>query len=212
MSREALTTVVQRSISDPAFRRQLATEPTIALGAYDLTADEFSALRSRDAGRLTALGVDLRMSKVFTLDPGVLGSGSITSVEPRDVAPVWIGDYAQISTGVQSPDAIDRNLALSDDSTTSGGVQSPDAMDRNLALSDLSVHSGAVQSPDAIERNLSLSTGSVEPRDVAPTWIGDGSETPAVHTFSGDDNPGPVLGSNDDPGPQLHLLGSDFQQ
>jgi hypothetical protein len=180
MSREALTTVVQRSISDPAFRRQLATDPTIALGAYDLTADEFSALRSRDSGRLTALGVDLRMSKVFTLDPGVLGSGSITSVEPRDVAPVWIGDYAQISTGVQSPDAIDRNLALS----------------------DLSAHSGAVQSPDAIERNLSLSTGSVEPRDIAPTWIGDGSETHDVPAQIGDDTPGP----------QLHLLGSDFQQ
>jgi hypothetical protein len=137
MSKEALTTVVQRSISDPAFRRQLATDATNALGSYDLTADEFSALRSRDAGRLTALGVELRMSKVFTIDPGMLGSASITSA----------------------------------------GVQSPDAFDRNLAQSDLSGNSGAVQSPDAIERNLSQATGGVEPHDVAPTWIGDGSDT-----------------------------------
>lgn len=97
------------------------------------------------------LGVELRMSKVFSLDPGMLGSASFTSVDPRDVAPVWIGDLAENSIGVQSPDAIDRNLALS-------------------------AIAGAVQSPDAIERNLE-------------------------HAVSGDD-----------PGPQLHLLGSDFQE
>jgi hypothetical protein len=156
MSKEALTTVVQRSISDPAFRRQLATDATSALGSYDLTADESSALRSRDAGKLTSLGVDVRMSKVFTLDPGMLGSASFTSVEPRDVAPVWIGDYPAITSAVQSPDAVDRNLAFTD------------------AAAD----SGAVQSPDAIERNLSHT-------------LADGSENP---------------------GPQLHLLGSDFDQ
>src|SRR5467141_3011064 len=116
MSKEALTTVVQRSISDPAFRRQLATDATNALGAYDLTPDEFSALRSRDAGRLTALGVELRMSKIFTIDQGAHGSASIASA------------------GVQSPDAIDRNLSLGDVATTSGAVQSPDAMDRNASL------------------------------------------------------------------------------
>jgi hypothetical protein len=161
MSKEALTTVVQRSISDPAFRRQLATDATNALGAYDLTADEFSALRSRDAGRLTALGVELRMSKVFTIDQGALGSASIASA----------------------------------------GVQSPDAIDRNLSLGDLATSSGAVQSPDALDRNLSVVTGGSEPRDVAPTWIGDGSAVPA-HTYSGDDNPGP----------ELHLANGDLQQ
>jgi hypothetical protein len=163
MSKEALTTVVQRSISDPAFRRQLATDATSALGAYDLTADEFSALRSRDAGRLTALGVELRMSKVFTIDQGALGRASI--------APA----------GVQSPDAIDRNLSFGDPASASAGVQSPDAMDRNA-----SVLTGG---------------GSVEPRDVAPTWIGDGSATPA-HTYSGDDNPGP----------EIHVADADLQQ
>ncbi len=136
MSKEALTKVVQRSISDTVFRRQLATDATNALRSYDLTADEFTALRSRDAGRLTELGVDLRMSKVFTLDPGMLGSASIAAA------------------GVQSPDAIDRNLSYGDATTTSSGVQSPDAIDRNLAFDDAATASGAVQSPDAIDRNL----------------------------------------------------------
>jgi hypothetical protein len=164
MSKEALITVVQRSISDPAFRRQLATDATSALGSYALTADEFSALRSRDAGKLTALGVELRMSKVFTIDQGALGSASIASA------------------GVQSPDAIERNLSFGDPASSRSAVQSPDAMDRNASL----VTGG----------------GSVEPRDVAPTWIGDGSETPAVHTFSGDDNPGP----------EIHVADADLQQ
>src|SRR5882672_5524792 len=133
MSKEALTTVVQRSMRDPAFRRQLATDATSALGSYDLTADESSALRSRDAGKLTSLGVDVRMSKVFTLDPGMLGSASLTSVEPLDVAPVWIGDYPAIAAAVQSPDAVDRNMAFTDAAATSGAVQSPDAIERNLS-------------------------------------------------------------------------------
>jgi hypothetical protein len=161
MSTEALTKVVQRSISDTVFRRQLATDATNALRPYDLTADEVSALRSRDAGRLTAFGVDMRLSKVFTIDPGMLGSASIAGA----------------------------------------GVQSPDAIDRNLALGDIGASSGAVQSPDAMDRNVSVVTGGSEPRDVAPTWIGDGSETPA-HTYSGDDNPGP----------ELHLANGDLQQ
>ena len=183
MSTEALTKVVQRSISDTAFRRQLATDATSALRPYDLTADEVSALRSRDAGRLTAFGVDMRLSKVFTIDPGMLGSASIASA------------------GVQSPDAIDRNLSFGDPASASTGVQSPDAIDRNLALDDVATTSGAVQSPDAMDRNLSVLTGGSEPRDVAPTWIGDGSAVPA-HTYSGDDNPGP----------ELHLANGDLQQ
>jgi hypothetical protein len=134
MSKAALTQVVQRSINDPAFRRQIATDPT-ALRGYDLTAEESGALRNRDAAKLTAFGVDQRMSKMF-LDPG-LGtntSATLTGGEPRDVAPVWIGD----------------------------GSSSTEA-----------------------------ATGS-EPRDVAPVWIGDGSQTLPVHTYSGDDNAGPV--------------------
>ena len=67
------------------------------------------------------------------------------------------GGAGSASIAVQSPDAVDRNLVLMAESVASGGVQSPDAADRNLAFSE---PSGA------------------EPHDVAPAWIGDGSEMP----------------------------------
>lgn len=66
MSREAVAQVVQRSLSDPAFRRRIATDPT-ALGGFDLTSDEMTALRSGEAQQLRDRQ---RMSKLFTLDPG----------------------------------------------------------------------------------------------------------------------------------------------
>ncbi|HYK97721.1 MAG TPA: Os1348 family NHLP clan protein [Candidatus Acidoferrales bacterium] len=149
MSRQDLAKVVQRSISDPAFRKQLASAPANALRGYDLTQDEVQALGTRDAGRLASFGIDQRMSKAF-VDPGQGGSTvsvQTTGSEPRDIAPVWIGEGSGESTGVQSPDAADRNLAFA-------------------------------------------SGGSVEPRDTAPVWVGDGSQ--ASHTFSGDDNAGPM--------------------
>ncbi|TME74054.1 MAG: hypothetical protein E6I48_10365 [Chloroflexi bacterium] len=67
MSKEALAKVVQRAISDAAFRRQLNSDPSGALRGFDLSADEASALRTGDAGRLSSLGVDQRMSKSFSL-------------------------------------------------------------------------------------------------------------------------------------------------
>ena len=67
MSKEALAKVVQRAISDGAFRRQLSTDPGTALRGFDLTADESAAIRSGDSSRLSTLGVDLRMSKAFSM-------------------------------------------------------------------------------------------------------------------------------------------------
>ena len=67
MSKEALAKVVQRAISDAGFRRQLNSDPAGALKGFDLSADEVSALRTGDAGRLSTLGIDQRMSKSFAL-------------------------------------------------------------------------------------------------------------------------------------------------
>jgi len=67
MSKEALAKVVQRAISDAGFRRQLNSNPAGALRGFDLSPDEASALRTGDAGRLSTLGVDQRMSKSFAL-------------------------------------------------------------------------------------------------------------------------------------------------
>jgi hypothetical protein len=81
MSKEAVAKVVQRAISDGAFRRQLSTDPTGALRGFDLSPAETAAIRSGDSGRLTAFGVDLRMSKAFTL----AGNDSASSVVSSDL-------------------------------------------------------------------------------------------------------------------------------
>ena len=73
MSKEALAKVVQRAISDAGFRRQLNSDPAGALRGFDLSADEVSAVRTGDAGRLTTLGIDQRMSKSFALG-GAIGA------------------------------------------------------------------------------------------------------------------------------------------
>src|SRR5438270_13413618 len=92
MSKEALAKVVQRSISDAAFRRQLATDPAGALRGYDLSGDEKTALRSGDAGRLTSFGVEQRMSKAFSLATDQAGnSGSISNVSTSDLSPAGSG-------------------------------------------------------------------------------------------------------------------------
>ena|SRR2546428_6597278 len=83
MSKETLTKVVQRAISDGAFRRQLANDPATALRGFDLTPNETAAIRSGDSGRLSALGVDVRMSKAFPL----AGGDSMANVStPADIS------------------------------------------------------------------------------------------------------------------------------
>ena len=82
MSKEALAKVVQRAISDAAFRRQLSSDPAGALRGFDLSADEASALRTGDAGRLSSLGVDQRMSKSY-----VMGGMASTRLSASDLTP-----------------------------------------------------------------------------------------------------------------------------
>jgi hypothetical protein len=94
MSKEALAKVVQRAISDASFRRQLSSDTTGALRGFDLTPDEVSALRAGDAGRLSTLGVDQRMSKSFALG----GMAAATRMAQSD-----------LTTG--SPNAIDDGAA-----------------------------------------------------------------------------------------------------
>jgi hypothetical protein len=83
MSKEALAKVVQRAISDAAFRRQLNSDPAGALRGFDLSADEMSAIRTGDAGRLSTLGVDQRMSKAF----GLGGALASTKLAASDLTP-----------------------------------------------------------------------------------------------------------------------------
>ena len=81
MSKESLAKVVQRAISDAGFRRQLNSDPAGALRGFDLSADEVSALRAGDAGRLSSLGIDQRMSKSFAL----AGAAAATRMSQADL-------------------------------------------------------------------------------------------------------------------------------
>jgi hypothetical protein len=73
-----LEKVIQRAISDAAFRRQLQSNPEAALRGFNLTGDEVAALRSGDAGKLMSLGIDQRMSKTFQV-----GGESFSSMASR---------------------------------------------------------------------------------------------------------------------------------
>ena len=61
---EALNQVIERASTDAAFRAKLQSDPTGALAGYDLTPDERAAVLSGDPGRIGALGLDARVSKV----------------------------------------------------------------------------------------------------------------------------------------------------
>jgi hypothetical protein len=119
MSKEALAKVVQRAISDGAFRRQLSSDPATALRGFDLSADEAAAIRSGDAGRLTAMGVELRMSKAFTLSSDQATGNAARPVLSNDLGASYTGAMtAGTNVGMQSG----TNSALL--SGTDQGVQS----------------------------------------------------------------------------------------
>jgi hypothetical protein len=61
---EALNKLIERASADAAFRSRLESDPASALAGYDLTPEERSAVLSGDSGRLEALGLDARVTKV----------------------------------------------------------------------------------------------------------------------------------------------------
>ena len=79
MASKNLGAVIQRAISDGAFRRQLQSDPAAALRGFNLSPDEIAAIRSGDSGKLMSLGVDQRMSKAFTVGGGFLGATRSTA-------------------------------------------------------------------------------------------------------------------------------------
>src|SRR3989442_7958869 len=78
--------VVQRAISDAAFRSQLRSDPAKALRGFSLSPEETRALTSGDSARLVALGVDQRMSKMFTAGPDA-STHSMVSTAQSDTSP-----------------------------------------------------------------------------------------------------------------------------
>jgi hypothetical protein len=108
-----LEKVIQRAISDAAFRRQLQSNPEAALRGFQLTDDEVAALRSGDAGKLTSFGIDQRMSKTFSFGAA---DGATRSV---------IGDDLSASASTSSRD-LRLNSDLTPGYTAEGGQSGTD--------------------------------------------------------------------------------------
>ena len=77
MAKGTLGQVIQRAISDAAFRNTLRTDPGAALSGFDLTPDERAAIKSGDATKLASFGVDQRMSKAFAMGEAASGVSKV---------------------------------------------------------------------------------------------------------------------------------------
>ncbi|MBA2371110.1 MAG: hypothetical protein H0V71_05635, partial [Chloroflexi bacterium] len=77
MAKGTLGQVIQRAISDAAFRNTLRTDPGAALSGFDLTPDERAAIKSGDATKLASFGVDQRMSKTFAMGEAASGVSKV---------------------------------------------------------------------------------------------------------------------------------------
>jgi len=148
MSKDSLAKVVQRAISDAGFRRQLSTDPAGALRGFKLSADEMSAIRTGDAGRLSALGVDQRMSKAFAL-AGTFGATRVSASDlSSSVSMVDDGTGAGVRTVIPN-DPIDAGSADADSGATTKSAinDDPDGFLAANAVTDTSgstptVHAG----------------------------------------------------------------------
>src|ERR1043165_8315547 len=188
MSKEALAKVVQRSISDAAFRRQLATDPTGALRGYDLSSDETSAIRTGDSRRLTALGVEQRMSKAFALGTDSTVSNTVSS----DLGASWTGALTG-GDGSNTSDALTPNdgvagsgaLASGDSSDTDPMIASGNEVGRTSLVAGNEPQHALNDDSDSYTPSFNYaSTGdSGAQHDVLVSGDGEGGATPAVdHT------------------------------
>ena len=85
MASKNLGAVIQRAISDGAFRRQLQSDPAAALRGFNLTPDEIAAIRSGDSSKLMSLGVDQRMSKAFSVFDGGAARSTVSDLNAGDL-------------------------------------------------------------------------------------------------------------------------------
>ena len=81
MAKGTLGQVIQRAISDAAFRNRLRTDPGGALSGFDLTPAEHAALQSGDAAKLASFGVDQRMSKSFAMGEAASGASRLVGTD-----------------------------------------------------------------------------------------------------------------------------------
>jgi hypothetical protein len=101
MTETVLKEIIHRAVRDGAYRAQLQGDPAAALAGFSLTAEERAAITSGDPARLSALGVEQRMSKAFAA--GVLGDASKVIVVDPGTTGAGVIDEAQFdATGLRA--------------------------------------------------------------------------------------------------------------
>src|SRR3989475_659683 len=117
-----LEKVIQRAISDAAFRRQLQSNPEAALRGVKLASEEVAALRSGDAGRLTSLGIDQRMSKVFAIPDMQFASRPSAGIDVGSGAAITDDDSSRFSGAANANLTGDSNAIIADPTSGVRGV------------------------------------------------------------------------------------------
>jgi hypothetical protein len=202
VSKHSVNQVIQRAISDAAFRRQLQRDPANALQGFDLTKDERTAITSGDPTRLTALGVDQRMSKAFGLGGMSEVSRTVTgddTVTGGGAAFLDEGSSAgtQSNAGFTSTDASGNAVLIGDPASSASaafdvtGPSHLQSIEADLNSPDLSTvivgdpsaaataGSSTLMAPDG----TSFDMGSIRASD--PTDVGDGSAATAFEDAGG---------------------------
>src|SRR5436309_170808 len=188
MSKEALAKVVQRAISDAAFRRQLNSDPSGALRGFDLSADEASALRTGDAGRLSSLGVDQRMSKSYAI-----GGMASTRLSASDLTPGGGPALVDDLSGAAGRTVTPADPTRPDDATggASGGANVIHDDPNGFLAANADATGGSAATPDAFidqsETYLTrgFDTSQAATPDADTTWSGDDIAGPASVSDAG---------------------------
>ena len=209
MTETVLRQIVQRAVSDAAFRGQLRTDPAKALAGISLTTEESSALSSGDPTRLTALGVDQRMSKAFSAglfseasklvigDPDLSNSGTLTDEPTAGQRSAIAGDpvvAAAAAFGSPAHTATDYQLrmtesTIADDSASVSGSPAHTATGYQLQMTEGTIDTSSALEPsytDATTRLIQSAEGNidtgavVDPSTDAPTDVQVGDVHPSA--------------------------------
>jgi hypothetical protein len=155
MASKNLGAVIQRAISDGAFRRQLQSDPAAALRGFNLTADEIAAIRSGDSSKLMSLGVDQRMSKAFSV--GTLSTGGAARSTVSDLNP---GGTA--STIANDPTAGTREALTTGNLSGTRAVHDSEPFDNRGGLADPTVSgTRAIHDSQPFDSRGVISTGNI---------------------------------------------------
>src|SRR5438477_802572 len=161
-----LERVIQRAISDAAFRRQLQSNPAAALRGFKLTDDEVAALRSGDAGKLMSLGIDQRMSKAFDLG----GTMSMNAASRAGTTELSVGGLAITDDAPRAATGLDSGaLNTSNAAVDPGVIGDPRQTSANAAAAA----AGRVGSLGTGGESVRSSVRDVQPANVGGTQVTD---------------------------------------